>query len=1118
MKRNKKSTTLLILLFCFISQISIAQFDINGTPFIQNYDRKIYKSSNVIWTITQDNQGKIYAATRDNLLQYDGVSWKKFKTSINGGVRDIVIDEKGTLYIADESDLGYISPNKHGKLVYHSLSHLLPKEYQDLTFITQVNYFENEVYFSSEDIYYKFNPADSSFVIEKQTNGNKLSLFQFEKRLFLTKSDKGLFEKINGEWIQKLDTSYFTDDNIKGFFPYKKDQLLFFGSKTGAFLYDEKKDTVSRFQTPANEWIEKNYLYKATYFQDQNKNYYYILGSFDDGVLIIDTNGKVVQHINKKVGLISNDVSDFYVDNQNALWVATYKGLTKISFELPFTFFNFNHNVTNRVNQTYKNTDNTIYIAANNGLFFLKNNNFEIVKDFPHTQCWEIVPVTDSKFVAASGNRGFFYVSNKKVIQNVDGDWATMAIARSKKDSSIFYNGKYQGFEVLRYQKNQDRFIRLGEVKAMEEIITRGVIEDITGFVWTTNPAKGFYQIDIKDFSKKSIEEAKVTLQTKGLEEIKNCRMKEQGDKVIFTSADKEYIFDYEKQLFEPYVKSRFTLVKNLFIDSQNNHWDLANKIIYQNGDKNKADSTTLLAIDGDIRNVVEDTKNENKVYWISTSEGLTFYQPQLNFGKKSEFVTYIREIKLSNLDSIIFYGEGNANEVLEENHFEYKNNSFVFSYAAPNYYLEKETLYRFRLKGYEDNWSEWTNQTQKEYTNLDRGEYIFEVQAKNFLNQISSIDSFSFSVKPPFYRTTLAYIIYLILAILFVYGIVKVYTFRLKRSKKKLENIVEERTQEVVQKNAALETQKEEIILQSESLRQINEELSITVEMVNNQKNELQEQNKNINSSITYAKRIQEAILPFESRIKTALKEQGNNDFFVFYKPRDVVSGDFYFFEEVNDKIIIVAADCTGHGVPGAFMSMIGNQLLNTIIKVNEITNPAQILEELHKGIFEALKQDDSKNMDGMDAVVITLHKTQNFNSFSHLEYAGAMNPLYIIQNDELQILKANKRSIGGKQKSNQKIEKVQFSTQEFSFYDKSKEDKNIPTTTIYLCTDGFQDQFGGENGKKLMLKGFRNILLEASQKPISNQKAFFENQFVEWKQNEKQIDDVLVFGLRVG
>ncbi|WP_291720061.1 SpoIIE family protein phosphatase [Bernardetia sp.] len=1114
MKSIQKLFLLLFLLCCFTSQVCLAQFEINGTPFIQNYDRKTYKDGSVIWTVIQDKQGKIYAATRDNLLQYDGVSWKKLKTSTAGGVRDIVLDEKGNLYIADDSDVGYMSADKNGKLTYHSLSTLLPKEHQDLTFITRVDYFENEVYFASEDVYYKFNPADSSFVVDKQKGENKLNLFQFENRLLLNKSDKGLFEKIDGEWMKKLDTGYLTSDNIKGFFPHRENQLLLFGAETGAFIYDDEKDSVYQFQTPANDWIAKNYLYTATYFKDKEQNYYYVLGSFDDGILIINVNGEVVQHINKKTGLISNDIAKVYVDSQNAIWAATYKGLAKISFELPFTFFDFNHNVITRVNQTYKNEDSTIYIAANNGLFFLKNNNFELVNGFPHTQCWEIVPVTTSKFVVASGNRGFFYVADKKVIQNVNGDWATMAIGRSKKDSSIFYNGKYQGFEVLRYQQSQDRFVRLGEVKAMEEVITRKVIEDTFGFVWTQNPTKGFYQIHITDFSKKNIENAKVILQTKGLEEIANCRMIEENGKIIFQSAGKEYNFNYEKQIFEPYSKSDFILTQNLFIDSQNNHWDLSNKIIYPNGNKNKSDSTTLLAIDGQIQTILEDKINQKVVYWIATSEGLALYQPQLSYGKPSEFSTFIREIKLSNSDSIIFYGEGNPNEILEKNSsFKYENNSFVFSYAAPAYYLEKETLFRFRLKGYENEWSEWTNQTQKEYTNLDKGDYVFEVQAKNFLNQISTPDSFSFSVKPPFYKTAFAYFVYLLLAILIVYGIVRAYTLRLKRSKERLEAIVKERTQEVVQKNTVLETQKEEITIQSESLRQVNEELNITVEMVNQQKNELQEQNRNINSSITYAKRIQEAILPFNKRIENSLNKQGKNDFFVLYKPRDVVSGDFYFFEEVDNKIIFIVADCTGHGVPGAFMSMIGTQLLNSIVKVNNVTDPAQILEELHNGIFEALKQDDSKNVDGMDAVVITLHR-QTDDSFSHIEYAGAMNPLYFVQEDnkeELQVLKADKRSIGGEQKR----KKIVFTNQMLSLYD---ENQNFIPTTFYLCSDGLQDQFGGQKGRKLMLKGLRNLLLEASQKPMSKQKDFLENKFEEWKGRERQIDDILVFGLRIG
>ena len=444
--------------------------------------------------------------------------------------------------------------------------------------------------------------------------------------------------------------------------------------------------------------------------------------------------------------------------------------------------------------------------------------------------------------------------------------------------------------------------------------------------------------------------------------------------------------------------------------------WLRDNKIIYINGNKEKADSTTLRILDANIKHVLEDKIAGKTVFWLSTSEGIALYQPQNTFGKEAKFSSLIRQIELSNSDSVIFFGDGQINKILDVPILEYENNSVVFKYAAPYFYLENETVFRTRLVGYDNEWSDWTNQTQKEYTNLNKGDYVFEIEAKNILHQKSEVSSFSFSVRPPFYKTNFAYIVYIFLGIFLVYFIVKAYTFRLKKSKERLEEVVKERTEEVVQKNIALESQKEEILIQSESLRQINEELNITVEMVNHQKDELEEQHRNINSSITYAKRIQDAVLPFDNRIKNTLKKYGNNDFFVWYRPRDVVSGDFYFFEEVGEKIVIIAADCTGHGVPGAFMSMVGTQLLSSIVKVNEITHPAKILEHLHEGIVEALKQQDSKNADGMDAIVITLHKNRENNSFSHLEYSAAMNSIYFIQenkNDELQYLKGTKKNI---------------------------------------------------------------------------------------------------------
>jgi ligand-binding sensor domain-containing protein/serine phosphatase RsbU (regulator of sigma subunit) len=254
--------------------------------------------------------------------------------------------------------------------------------------------------------------------------------------------------------------------------------------------------------------------------------------------------------------------------------------------------------------------------------------------------------------------------------------------------------------------------------------------------------------------------------------------------------------------------------------------------------------------------------------------------------------------------------------------------------------------------------------------------------------------------------------------------------------------------------------------------------------------------QNDNIKSSINYASRIQQAMLPPVEDIKNAL-----GDAFVLWLPRDVVSGDFYWFAKVENKICIAAVDCTGHGVPGAFMSMIGNDMLNHIVLEKKITNPAEILIHLHDQVSTALRQSETQNRDGMD-MTLCVFDTQT----KELEFAGAKNPLYYIQNGELKDIAGSKFPIGGK-----------WGDERERVYENHTL-KIEEETTIFLCTDGYQDQFGGDKGKKLMKKKMKSLFEEIANLEDNKQKEKLENYFLDWKKEEEQVDDVLVVGFKVG
>ena len=275
-------------------------------------------------------------------------------------------------------------------------------------------------------------------------------------------------------------------------------------------------------------------------------------------------------------------------------------------------------------------------------------------------------------------------------------------------------------------------------------------------------------------------------------------------------------------------------------------------------------------------------------------------------------------------------------------------------------------------------------------------------------------------------------------------------------------------------------------------NLKQANEELEEKVEQRTAQ---LAKKNKNIMDSINYAKRIQDSMLPPLSQIKSEL-----NDSFVFFKPRDIVSGDFYWFAKKNGKIIIAAVDCTGHGVPGAFMSMIGNDILNNLVIERGITDAAEILHYLNLGIKGALKQDKTQNRDGMDLALCVIEAEKQY-----VEFAGAKNPLIYIQNGEAKKIKGSLYSIGGGREGVKSIFE--------------KHAINLEKGTVcYIFSDGYQDQFGGEENRKFMTKRFRNLLLEIHQKDMSEQKQILEDTMKDWMgEKYAQIDDILVIGFRL-
>jgi len=303
------------------------------------------------------------------------------------------------------------------------------------------------------------------------------------------------------------------------------------------------------------------------------------------------------------------------------------------------------------------------------------------------------------------------------------------------------------------------------------------------------------------------------------------------------------------------------------------------------------------------------------------------------------------------------------------------------------------------------------------------------------------------------------------------------------------LEEKVRERTAQIQHQKEEIEAQRDAIESQKNILADINQNLQKAYV-------EIEDQKKAIMDSIYYARRIQNAILPPDDYVKKALP-----DSFILYLPKDIVSGDFYWIAQRKGKTVFAAVDCTGHGVPGAFMSIVGNNQLNYAVNIVSQTSPAEILNSLNYGVTHTLRQTKNSTpvRDGMDIALCVLDFEKR-----KLEYAGAYNPVYLVRNGELITYKADKVPIGA------------FIDEELHEYTNNSIDLQAGDM-IFISSDGFEDQFGGEQNKKFMVSRFRNLLLSIAPEPVDRQKELLNQAFLDWKGDNEQVDDILVIGVKI-
>lgn len=391
---------------------------------------------------------------------------------------------------------------------------------------------------------------------------------------------------------------------------------------------------------------------------------------------------------------------------------------------------------------------------------------------------------------------------------------------------------------------------------------------------------------------------------------------------------------------------------------------------------------------------------------------------------------------------------------------FEHNQNFLYLEFASNEAYSPVPSHFYYRLIGLDSTWQNNGTSNIVRYNSLSHGKYLLEVKCVNAFGIQSQVLQVPFEIKRPYWKAWWFFVIIAALLVFIITLLIRVRERALRKKQEELERKVEERTAEVVE-----------------------------------QKEIIEEKNRELTDSIYYAQRIQQSILPDQDQLSKQLSEH-----FIYFKPKDIVSGDFYWYAAHHDSVLVAVVDCTGHGVPGGFMSMLGSGLLNQIVNEELKLEPAEILNHLRERVILALKQTgaEGENRDGMDVSLCRIIK-----STGTLQFAGANNSLYLVRNGELQELKADKQPIGihvG--------ERIPFTQHEV---------KLQPNDHLYMSSDGYADQFGGPKGKKFKTSNFEKLLLQISNFAMPEQCRQIDQIFNDWKSDYEQLDDICVVGIKL-
>lgn len=884
--------------FCFVLVMTFlvvvsSEIKRTGVPLIHNYPRSVYKAGTQNWGMTQNSKGYLYVANNDGLLEFDGQHWQLYAVPNNTIVRSVMAIGD-TIFIGAFEQFGYFYPDATGKLVYHSLIPITERKYHNCDEIWKIHSTAEGIVFQSFKYLFTFNKGKISVIEPFSTFGHS---FTASGKLFVSDVEKGLFYLMQDALIPVSDDKLFARNEIRCMIPLDANRLLIGFINDGLFVFDGK--SLAPWNTKVNEMLKENTVFSGIGLS----NGYFAFGSIQNGVYLANNKGEILQHINRYKGLLNNTILSVYEDRQGNLWLGLDNGIDYLEINSPLTIYDYNFHIESTYASIVYN--NYLYVGTNQGLFSAPLNSLDNSKndqaDFkliPGTegQVWNL-HIIDGQLLCGH-NFGCFHIQDNKAVRITEerGYWS---FTTHMGQSDTIIAGTYAGFSILAREGNSWK--KIWKVEDFEES-SRSFLQETDTTFWIAHGYRGIFKVELsKDLRKaKNVE---LYNHVHGLPPELPYNVMRINQEIVFSSKKGFFAFDKDNKVFIPAEKINNIFndqpaIDNLYPDAGGNLWYFS---FGSMGLMRLLEDGKYTQITAPFKRInpmlIESYESvhvfDNRNVFIGSQKGLLHYDPHFKKDYNKRINVFFREINFYGKDSTykIFEAES-LNKPERIMRIPFHLNSVSFRFASPAFDAADHTTFAFRLNGFDKNWSLWDKSTYKEYTNLNEGEYIFEVKVNNLMNSSDLIYSYSFIIEPPFYRSKLAFGIYTAFFILILAGNLffihrRIIKTRLREQQKHEKELKEK---ESAYKEKALEAEKEIVQLRNESLRNEishkNKELANTTlhlihknKILNSIKNQL---NSIIDKQSSHS--IKPEIDPVISKINKELKSEKFQELFEHY------------------------------------------------------------------------------------------------------------------------------------------------------------------------------------------------------------------------------------------